>query len=282
MDLDFFVLFSSTTSLWGARELAHYAAANVFLDGFAHYRQAHGLPALTINWGLWEVMHETSAEEKQRGLQFGLKEMPSEQALATLGDLLGSTGIQQVTVAAVDWHVLKTAYEARRPRPFLERVNNQKPAQEKRPSEKEPEILQRWLRAEPDERRDLLLAYIRAEVGKVFRMDPSHPIDVQQGLFGLGMDSLMSMELRSRLETSLGQPLPATLVFNYPTISDLAQYLETSVLASKTAVPLAYDAKPAAAVQKRKDGRTALSREADDLSEDQLAALLVKRLEQLK
>src|SRR6185503_10282128 len=54
LSLDFFVMFSSTTALWGMTNMAHDAAANAFMDSLAHYRRAKGLPALSINWGAWE------------------------------------------------------------------------------------------------------------------------------------------------------------------------------------------------------------------------------------
>ncbi|MEK7382099.1 MAG: SDR family oxidoreductase, partial [Elusimicrobiota bacterium] len=85
MELDFFVLFSSTTALWGSRALAHYAAANQFLDSFAHFRRSLGLPALSLNWGTWEERRAASAEERQEVAQFGLNTMPSAQALEVLG-----------------------------------------------------------------------------------------------------------------------------------------------------------------------------------------------------
>jgi short-subunit dehydrogenase len=53
LELECFVLFSSTTALLGVSDLAHYAAANCFLDSLAAYRHAAGLPAISINWGTW-------------------------------------------------------------------------------------------------------------------------------------------------------------------------------------------------------------------------------------
>lgn len=103
LPLDFFVLFSSTTALWGAMNMAHDAAANTFMDSFAHYRRARGLPALSINWGMWD-------------------EMPSDTALTILGDLIAGVDTAQIAVASVDWAALKPAYGAGRERPFLAQV----------------------------------------------------------------------------------------------------------------------------------------------------------------
>ena len=280
-DLDFFVLFSSTTALWGSAELAHYAAANVFLDGFAHYRRALGLPALSINWGTWDVMRTASAEERGRIAQFGLRVMPSEQALAVMGDLLGSPETAQLTIAAVDWNVLKPVYESKRQRPFLQSIATRQRGNGASPSTKQPQLLDRLKRAQPGESRNLLLAHIRAEVAQVLGVDPPQAIDAQRGLFELGMDSLMSIELKTRLEASVGQSLPSTLVFNYPTISDLAEYLAKHVLAAEEANGESAPAVAAATSERPRHEQTTVPPQADELSEDQLAALLVKKLDQL-
>ena len=277
-DLDFFLLFSSTTALWGATELAHYAAANVFLDGFAHYRRALGLPALSINWGTWDVMRMASAEERGRIAQFGLRVMPSEQALAVLGDLLGSTDMAQVTIAAVDWNVLKPVYEAKRQRPFLEHIATPQRGNGTRPSTQQPQLLYQLKRAQPGESRNLLVAHIRAEVAQVLGVDSPQAIDVHRGLFELGLDSLMSIELKGRLETSVGQSLPSTLVFNYPTVSDLAGYLATHI---PTVEQAASKTEPRVEPRSTPKAPTPVPLDGDELSEDQLAALLVKKLDQL-
>jgi acyl carrier protein/NADP-dependent 3-hydroxy acid dehydrogenase YdfG len=277
-ELDFFVLFSSTTALWGSAELAHYAAANLFLDGFAHYRRALGLPALSINWGTWDIMRMASAEERGRIAQFGLRVMPSEQALAVLGDLLGSTDMAQVTIAAVDWNVLKPLYEAKRQRPFLQCITTRARSNGTPPTTLQPQLLHQLKRAAPGESRNLLVAHIRSEVAQVLGMDPDRPIDVHRGLFELGMDSLMSIELKGRLEASVGQSLPSTLVFNYPTVNALAAYLATNVLRAETGVA----AKTAPRVEPRSMPQEPTSAPLDgELSEDQLVALLAKKLDQL-
>ena len=278
-DLDFFVLFSSTTALWGSAELAHYAAANVFLDSFAHYRRALGLPAVSINWGTWDVMRTASSKERGRIAQFGLRVMPSEQALAILGDLLGRTDMAQVTIAAVDWNVLKPVYEAKRQRPFLQCIATRQRGNGTRPSTQQPQLLHQLKGAQPGESKDLLVAHIRAEVAQVLGVNSPQAIDVHRGLFELGMDSLMSIELKGRLEASVGQSLPSTLVFNYPSVSDLAGYLATHVLTVETMV--ASKTEPRVVARSTPKEPTPVPLDGDELSEDQIAALLVKKLDRL-
>ncbi len=88
--LDFFALFSSTASLLGGQKLAHYAAANAFLDTFAQYRRVLGLPVVSINWGTWNELRQFSRADQNDLARLGLEPMPSERALAAFGRLLAA------------------------------------------------------------------------------------------------------------------------------------------------------------------------------------------------
>ena len=123
LDLDFFLVFSSTTSLLGAKGLAHYAAANQFLDSFAHYRRNLGLPMLSINWGAWDTMWSVSSRERERSAEAGLLPIPSEKLFPMFGDLIASSRAQ-VMIANVDWNILKPVLEFQRTRPLLENFGN--------------------------------------------------------------------------------------------------------------------------------------------------------------
>ncbi|MGW3460540.1 acyltransferase domain-containing protein [Streptomyces olivaceoviridis] len=90
-----------------------------------------------------------------------------------------------------------------------------------------------------DERRTALEKALREQVAKVVRL-PAHRIPLDRPLRGLGIDSLMSVELRNRLEKVFGIPLSATLIWNHPTINDIAPFL-----ADKAGIPLEDDAGPA-------------------------------------
>ncbi|HLF25326.1 MAG TPA: type I polyketide synthase [Anaerolineae bacterium] len=277
--LDFFVLFSSTTALWGSRNLGHYAAANTFLDAFAHVQRASGRRTLAINWGIWDEMRVASEADQQSFKQFGLNPMPSDEALEIMDNLLGSD-LAQIAVAAVDWGILKPAYEARRARPFLALIDAPQRAAESKSAKTadakptRPELLRQIESARAADRRAVVVAHVRAQVAKVLGLDAAR-IDDQQGLFEMGMDSLMSVELKSRLEAGVGQSLPSTLTFNYASVGALTDYL-LSRFAPQATAPAAEPVASMAA-----PGNGAAVAEHDDLSEDELAEQLMKRLGQL-
>jgi myxalamid-type polyketide synthase MxaE and MxaD len=224
LDLDCFVLFSSTTALLGARGLAHYAAASCFLDALAHVRRAEGLPALSINWGLWESMRIFSPAEQAAIIAHGLRPMPVAAALDALSQLLHEGAVQQ-TVADVDWDRLLPAYEAKRKRPFLAAVRAERPPDPAVPAPAAPALAARLAAVTPGQRHELLVDHVRAEVAWVMGYPEDRPIDPRRGLFDMGMDSLTAAQLRHRLETALDRELPATAVYNHPTIQALATYL---------------------------------------------------------
>ena len=101
-DLEFFVMFGSAGSTIASPGQGNYAAANAFLDAFAHYRQAQGLPALTIGWGPWSVgMVEELKLEKiyaQRGI-----ELITPAVGARILDRLINQNAPNVVAISADW-----------------------------------------------------------------------------------------------------------------------------------------------------------------------------------
>ena len=146
LPLDFFVLFSSTTALFGASRIGHYAASNQFLDFLAHWRRAAGLPALSINWGAWEEIRSLGEKRDEVG-RFGLKGMPANLALQALSFLI-TEGVAQRMVADVDWELLKPAFETRGRRSFFEHLSA-KPAADQRADAAAPAGSNGWIELRP-------------------------------------------------------------------------------------------------------------------------------------
>ena len=208
---DFFVNFSSTTALLGARDMAAYAAANHFLDNFAAAQRARGCPMISVNWGAWL----TSADsENLRAM--GLVPMPAEKLLAWLPRILGSARAE-VMIADVDWKTVRALYESRRIRPMLSEVGGGKSARVG-PSPAESRV-----RLNSSSIAEVVLAESARVLG--FRGGDRPPLDVP--LTDLGLDSLMAVDLRNRLQAAIGRDLPSTIVFDYPTVAKLTTVMET-------------------------------------------------------
>jgi myxalamid-type polyketide synthase MxaE and MxaD len=238
----------------------------VFLDAFARVRAAAGRPAASISWGTWSQIR--GSDESHRTIdRGGMRIMSASRTLDAFTRLLRPVPAH-VVFAQVDWQTLKPLYEARRPRPLLEEVGMHAAVRSPRDAAVPSAIRQRLAAARPAERRGILVAHVRQEAAHVLGLQPRQ-VDPRKGLFDLGMDSLMSVDLRSRLEASLGLEMPATLAFNYPSVDAIVDYV----------FPLLVETTPAPTA--------ALTREDDEepgeeLSEDELASLLAAELERMR
>jgi acyl transferase domain-containing protein/acyl carrier protein len=221
-ELECFVLFSSVCSVLGSAMLAHYAAANHFLDTLAHHRRALGLPALAVNWGPWADVGMTSPEERDLLARMGMNALGPAAALDALGRLM-SGGITQALVADVDWSTFGPVFESRSRRPIVEAyvrpatvVTSEKPE------------LRSELEGVPLARRiELLRAHIQREVARVLGLGRPETVDLRQGFFDMGLDSLMAVELKRCLEKQLGCRLARTVAFEFPNVDALSGHLAT-------------------------------------------------------
>ncbi|XXY45527.1 type I polyketide synthase [Sorangium sp. So ce269] len=266
--LDHFVCTSSIASLWGSRGQAHYAAANAFLDGLAAYRRARGEPGVSIQWGPWEGGGMTGAEARKAIEGIGVSVLPPRAALACLDRALGSASAC-IAVADVDWPTFKANYEARGPRPFLAYMDDGAEGAGA-PEDGGSGPLARRLAELPEaDRRPELLGFLRAEARRILETEDLPDID--QGLFEMGFDSLMAVELRKRIAAALGRKLPTTVIFDYPRLGALADHVLADVLelAPKPGAPRggADDARRAEAVR--------------NMSEAEAEALLLAKLSSL-
>jgi acyl transferase domain-containing protein/acyl carrier protein len=277
LDLDFMVLFSTTTALLGASGFAHYAAANTFLDATALSSNRPGRRVLSVNWGTWQSMRLASAESQRSFREAGLEPMAAGDALQALGSILGGDRAQ-VMIAHINWNVLKPLHETRRSRPLLARLGNEIPemtvsADTGTRGETAPALIDRLASAPERLRREILVEFVRHEAAAVLGVEDRESVALDAGLFEMGMDSLMSVELRKRLERGAGRRLPSTLTFNYPNIAALTAFLQRELVVSAEAAPAAPEGKSAPVPA------AATTDELDSLSEEQLEARLLARLE---
>jgi NAD(P)-dependent dehydrogenase (short-subunit alcohol dehydrogenase family)/acyl carrier protein len=223
LDLDFFVMYSSAAALLGAPGQGNYAAANTFLDALAHVRAAEGLPAMSIQWGAFSEVGMAAAETNrgQRLAHRGIESFTPAEGMDILsrliGDPWGEIGVLRMSVR--QWVEF---YPGAASAPFLSRLRK---AEERTLATKSASAFLDALRGMPPmERRPALERHVAECLGRVLGLPPER-IEVRAPFRGYGMDSLMSLEIRNRLEASLGLRLSAALLFTYPTTAALVDHL---------------------------------------------------------
>lgn len=225
MPLDFFICFSSASSVWGAKGQAHYAAANGYLDALAHYRRSIGLPALSVNWGLVTGGGMISAEYRDWLTRIGVEPLEPEDGFRAMFQLAGS-GTAQAVLARVDWKIFTDVYQARERSSLLDRLSTEIAPQPARATGSE-----RFRNMSTSERRGALIECVQEEFCRTLSLPISEAPDPSQGFFDAGMDSLLAIEFKNRLQTTFGMTLTSTLAFNYPNVAAVAEYLDAQLSA---------------------------------------------------
>ena len=269
--IDMFVLFSSAASVLGAPGQANHAAASAALDALAHERRANGQPAISIDWGAWAGVGAAVDRGATTRLEAqGIGALSTSQGLRAL-DVLIETGPAQVVVIAIDWPRYLERSRAGRLPIFREIVAATAPvaapvvpAASGAPRER---VIDRIAAAETGRRRSIVAAFVRESALRALGLDPSRPVDPRTPLGELGLDSLLAVELRNTLGSALERSLPASLLFDYPSLDSLTDYLVTEVLAIEPKVA------PAAVVEApAPDLLASIADLSDDEVERQLAA----------
>jgi NADPH:quinone reductase-like Zn-dependent oxidoreductase/acyl carrier protein len=243
--LDCFVLFSSAAGVFGSRGQSNHAAANAYLDALAHYRrECLGLTALSVNWGAWSgtgaaVRHQVI----ERGERIGVDPIPPAEGFRILERLL-EENCTQTLVSRVDWArwAKQEKAEAAVNADLLMRVQHgPKHSNVLKKSEQAasaPDGQHSWHRAlkaaPPAQQLAMLEARIEQRVRAVLCLHDSQSIAATRPLQEYGLDSLLSIELRNALSSDLEVKLPATTLFDYPTIASLMNYLFRDVLEIRT------------------------------------------------
>ena len=225
LNLDFFVQFSSVASCFGSPGQANYAAANGFLDGLAALRLKQKQPILNLNWGPWDG--EGMAAKMSRQRTNGLAKLGVEQGTALLLDRGGALGGGAIPVP-VDWRSFRA------PRGMDGYFEVLRPAVGVAESKGGRFILSEWEAASEGRRRQVLQNYLRQEVASVLGLAGSaKAIDGHLSLLNLGADSLLLMELVSRVERALSIDLPQSELSAEMSVDNLEGLL-TGILLSRS------------------------------------------------
>nr|AFV71309.1 PyrA6 [Streptomyces rugosporus] len=214
-ELTAFVLFSSLSGLLGNPGQANYGAANAYLDALAVHRHALGLPALSVAWGVWadeEGMRDLLGEaDLVRMTRSGIVPLPSRQALdlldaALLGrqPVVAPTGIDPALLMDDTPPLLRGLVRGRRRR-----------------TDSGPRLAELGAA----ERADAVAELVREQVAAVLGHKSPETVDPLRAFKELGFESVTAIDLRNRLAAATGLRLPATVIFDRPTVRDLTEEL---------------------------------------------------------
>ncbi|MEG5059108.1 type I polyketide synthase [Microcoleus sp. A2-C5] len=236
LPLDLFVCFSSAASVLGSTGQGNYAAANAFLDGLVHHRRSLGLAGLSVNWGAWGeggMASRLTSQLQSRIRSLGIGSIPPAEGLQILTQLLEESATQ-VTVAPIDWSRFAAMLPSGMKMSVLTemecyyrqdyRQNYRQDACSTEETAHNPFLLE-LKAAKSSDRTQLMTNYLQGVVAKLLGYPDPQMLDPQLGFFDMGMDSLLSLELRNLLQTSLSCAVSATVLFEYSNIQDMAEHL---------------------------------------------------------
>lgn len=225
ISLDFFICFSSIASVWGSLGHGHYDAANHFLNILASYRRSIGLPALSINWGIFVVGGMIADENYVRWMnQIGIEALQPEEGFNALKLLLKTNAIQPL-VTKVDWSTFKEYYEVRGLGKLFSDLMTVSTVDKTTTSietieSQESSILEQLKAASPSKIENILLTHFQNEIAKSLRTSASE-ISLQKPLNSMGLDSLMAVELRNMSLVKLGIDIPTVKFIEGLSIADI-------------------------------------------------------------
>ncbi len=269
LDLDFFILYSSMSSVLGQRGQGNHAAANAFLDSLAHFRRRQGLAGTSIHWGAWSEIGAAAARGiGERVASQGIGVIPPARGLEAL-TLIWQEHPVEIGVLPVNWNLFGRQFSVV-PRFYSELVSMATAPADKPPAPAGPRFREQLEAAPASKRRALLVGYVKQQAARVLGLEAAHPIDRDQPLQKLGLDSLMAVELRNLIGAGLGlsRALPATLLFDYPSINAVAAYLASEVFKWPTTTEV-----------EKGNGQPLPQHELEQLTDAEAEALLLKELE---
>lgn len=223
---DYFVVFSSISSLWGAPGLSAYAGANKFLDEWIHEQGHGGTRYLGINWGPWRNSAMVSEDTLSDLERLGIDPIASQEGVRLLFRILDSGLNGQMVACAARWSVLQKAFASKGQMGLLRRM-----AGESLP--RTHGLAEPAAASGQASDRNQLRDITRTILARLLGLQPDELV-ADEPLHAMGLDSLRAIEFTRTLELRLGQHLPASLVFDHPTLNDLESYLLTAVDSGET------------------------------------------------
>jgi acyl transferase domain-containing protein len=222
--LDFFVLFSSTGSVIASPGQGNYAAGNAFLDALAFYRRWLGLPALSIGWGPWSVGMVEQLALEQMYARRGIELITPEAGMQILGRVLYQRPAHLVAIT-VDWATARETSPAGQLPPMFARLEVRGQGDQPEDGGVDGQSVLAALRQAAEGERDAVLRdHLRDVAARVLGLE-AEQISTEETLSNLGLDSMMAIEMKHRIEAVLHIDVPVLDLLQGATITGLSEGL---------------------------------------------------------
>jgi acyl transferase domain-containing protein/acyl carrier protein len=285
LPIEHFVMFSSWASMWGSPGQSNYSAANACLDALAHARRASGMAAQTISWGAWAGTGMATDFAERLGAR-GVGALSPAEGFRALEEVIRR---QLVHTAVVPFDVEKwcSTLTSTGPARLCELLktaaaDSNAPAGGKTGKEARTDIKQDLAAAAAGRQQARVMeTWLRKQAAQVLRV-PVSRVDTSKPLRSLGFDSLLSVEFCNRLESNLNLQLPATLIWNYPTIILLRQHLLERMGPTCATPAETTPQSPNGSQRTEETASAAPATDIETLSDDEAARQLERRLKDLE
>jgi hypothetical protein len=280
-ELDHFVLFSSAAALLGWPGQSNYGAANAAMDAIASRRRASGLPAVTINWGAWGIAGMVQNVRDAVGdpfSQHGLTPHTPGEGVDAFVRIV-ETGENGVLIGHFDWARFATRYPAPALPAFFDRLCGRRRTEPAAAGSDHTLALVDELKAAPPaQRRRSMEQFLAVQAASALGLSGPSAVSRKVPLNEQGLDSLLAVEMRNAIARALGRSLPASLLFDHPSVNALARHLLEDVLQPGDKAARVSTADNVASLQEAKH---VLESDIGRLSDDEAEALLSRELDEL-
>jgi natural product biosynthesis luciferase-like monooxygenase protein len=270
-ELDYFVLFSSISSLLPQEGQAAYASANAVLDGFSHYRKTQGLSALTVNWGPWGELGHASTDYGQKAHEAaalqGVKSLKPDHGFQLLGKMLRQANAQ-CCAAAFDWTLLRANAAELTAQPIIAELA--KSEDKNNTEDTNNEFVHHLDALSPEQRNKELEEYVIKTIAKILKTEASS-IQTHLSLHQMGMDSLMSIELRNRFQKDLKKKFSLVKFMQATSIGKIVHELNKQVVVKEEQHMATKNNSEAASTKTAENGQLL---DIDSYTEEELDALI--------
>ena len=223
LELDFFVMYSSVASLLGSAGQSNHSSANSFMDSLAHYRRAKDKAAMSINWGVWSDIGSAAAKGADKTEKIsGLQTIDPQSGIRAL-EIAMKTDSAQIGILPINWNKFAEKYnisfvnELLKTERSIENTDIQ--------IDSENDLISRLKLSDEANQFEILIDYFRTLISKIMGLEPDD-MEVEIPLNMIGLDSLMAIELKNKVNIDLGVDLNLVRYMEETNIIQLANELK--------------------------------------------------------